>query len=631
MSAPLRAIQRLGAARSALAACALLAAGAAGEVRAADPLAATDATAPIEGAFDNTAVSLTEADAIFRTLHLLLAGKTAVMPSALNRSAGGVIVTLHTEAPPEVCFSGRPTLAAALGDAGEELGRRVARRADHERALRDGRLQVDIVTTRAAVEYKDRMALWKSLTPGADGLLLTAGGRTAAFTPSTIMYQWQSLDLVASLYVTQEREQPPAAFTAERFRAQSLIEEKAHGRVTPFARGIIPRESIQPSDAVESVARAGLWFMRTQQKDGAFFPRYTPALDLPPGERYSHLDHLRAMIALNMLYEVTGDDRFDAAFERALTHLQDAKLVRTEERYSWVALDGGDDITGTALLLSALCGRTLTHKGSTMTALMRQLGDTLTTMVSDDGRLYARLVNARHKLPPYQLRGEPHAEALAALMLLQRVSPAEKTQAAAGRIADVLSVIPEFRTLKAKDGKMPENTEPGRFVLTHSDHRTMSRVLEALADFDRQTRSEKHLPAIRDLVALLMNAQIAAARGQPTGSVGGVEETKDSPPETQTTGAYLSAVCAAYDYSMANRRQEQPLAGAALRAAVFLINMQHRSETMLRVARPEALAGAFRRAPDDVSVQTVVTAEAVRGLIRCVPVIAENVAPAARQ
>lgn len=614
--------------------CALPALWAGGMATAAPPAAPLAIEAPLlppasEPSADAIEVSPADAALIVKTLRAQLAGKTVTLPSTLDRPAGGVMISFHTDAPPEVCLSLRNTLSAALGDAGDALARRLARRPDYERTVRDGRLQIDVLYMRQPVKFEDRMAIWKSLTPSQDGLLVTWGGRTVGFTPVMVMSHWQALDLVASLFVTQERENPPGAFTAERFRSRSFIEERPNGRVSSFTRGIVPIESVRPGDAVEAVARAGLWFLRTQQKSGAFFPRYSPSLDVPAQERYNYEEHLRAMMALNMLYEVTGDERFDTAFDRAMTCLEQAKLIRTEERYTWVPLEENDDITGTALLLSALSGRALTHKGSTMTSLMRQLGDSLVLMVSEDGRMYQRIVNARHRLPPYQLRGTPHAEALAALTLLQRVSPAEKAQAAAARLADILSVIPEFKTLKTKDGKTPLETEPGRFVLTRSDNRTMARVLEALADYDRQTRSEQHLSAIRDLTIQLMSAQALAWRGQTPESQGGVRQEKDALPDALTTGECLAGICAAYDFSMSNRRQEQALAGSAVLGATFLINMQHRKESMLYLTHPEALAGAFRRSPDDLSVQTAITSEAVRGLIRSVPVIAENVKPPA--
>ncbi len=584
------------------------------------------ATAPAlpEPAPTAALLSPPETAEVVRTLRGLLSGTGTVIPPALNRAAAGVLLTFHSDAPPSVILSERTNLGSALGEAGEGLARRLAERPDRDKALREGRLQVDILLTREPVEFKDRATIWKSLSPGLDGLLVAAGGRTVGFAPFAVQAHWDASDQIQSLFASQERARFPAQFRAERFRAQSFIEAKPLGPVTPFTCGIVAVEALAPPEAVEAVARAGLWFLRTQQKDGAFFPRYTPSADLPPVERYSFADHLRAMIALNMFYEVTGDERFDAAFERALTRLKEANLIRTEDRLSWVALDGGDDATGTALLLSALCGQALTHRGATMSALMRQLAESLTLMTSDDGRLYARIVNARHRMPPYQLRGAPHAEALAALTLLQRVSPGDRTQDAAARLAGILAVVPEFKTLKAQDGKAPLETEPGRFVLTHSDTRTMARVLEALADYGRQTRTEKHLPAIRDLTAQLLNAQIHAARGRTPESIGGVGDAREPGPDTLTTGCLLAAVCAAYDFSMANRRQEEVLATSARRAALFLANMQYRPESLLSLRRPEALAGAFRRTPEDLSVQTPVTAEAVRGLIRAVPVLAEN-------
>jgi hypothetical protein len=585
--------------------------------------------APAEPAPEPAVVSADEAAAIVQSLRKQAAGLATAFPATLNRPGGGVILSFHSEPLQASCLSLRGNLASALGDAGEELARRMARLPDRAKALREGRLQLDFLLPREAIEFKDRITIWKGLAPGLDGLLTTSEGRTAGFAPAAVLRHWHALDLVLTLYRVQEGELPPPAFKAERFRTQSFIENAPGGRVVPFTRGIVALDALQPAEAIEAVARAGLWLLRTQQQNGSFFPRYSPSAEAPAAERYNYAEHLRAMFALTLLYEVTADPKFDDAFDRALAHLYEAKLIRTEDRYTWVPLEENDDITGTALLLSALCGRALTHPGPTVSALMRQLGESLTVLTSEDGRMYARILNARHRLPPYQLRGVPHAEALAALTLLLRISPGDKAQAAAERIADVISVVPEFKTLKTKDGKAPADMDPGRFVLTHSDARTMARVLEALADFDRQSRKEKHLPAVRDLAVQLMNSQAGAGRGLSAESVGGVPEGKDIPADTQTTGTYLAAIAAAYDFSMANRRQEEPLAMAARRAALYLANMQYRPESLLRLPRPEVLLGAFRRAPDDMTVQTFVTVECVRGLIRGVPVLAENLTPGA--
>jgi hypothetical protein len=170
--------------------------------------------------------------------------------------------------------------------------------------------------------------------------------------------------------------------------------------------------------------RTGRWFLRTQQEDGSFLPNYFPA-DEGSEPTYGVADHLRATVALALLYHHTKDQRFAAACDRALEYCYGPDFTNEDHQGRfWLSVNATDragraaeepsdltnlqngeipqgprpareEIAPSALLLTALCYRALDDATPTANGRMEGLGAYLARMIAPDGRLYASAERAR--------------------------------------------------------------------------------------------------------------------------------------------------------------------------------------------------------------------------------------------
>jgi hypothetical protein len=266
-----------------------------------------------------------------------------------------------------------------------------------------------------------------------------------------------------------------------------------------------------------------------------------------------------------------------------------------------------EEISPSALLLTALCYRALDDATPTADGRMNGLGMFLCEMVAPDGRLYASFTGAGQKSGPFSANGSTYAEALTALDLLQRVSPTKERREAAARMADLLATFPSDVRILADDV-------------------AMGRVAEALAAHYKLSRNEKHAQAVLKIAAALLGRQFAAQKAPFADYAGGFEEGL-LPPDMQDTAAGARGLAAAYDAASMLQRPAAQFATPVRSAALFLMNLQYRPENTFYLAQRDLLLGAFRRSPEDLGLHLGATAESVRALMAAFAVVAENAAP----
>ena len=528
------------------------------------------------------------------------------VPEALRRTgAPPVVFTLH-QVPAIYRQAAGATLAESAALAGKEFASLIAHLPDGARRLAQGRIQCDIVLAQKPLEQADPLQLLRELRPGIDGLGVTSGETTIWLTPLTLFANWRTQDPLKFAYGAQENSALPVTFTVRRFTPDAWVEEAPGGRALPVYRANVLTPSPAPEQTVKAVFHAGRWLLNTQQDDGSFLPRYDPTQEKEV-DRTTLVDHLRATITLTLLHQITHADEFEQARKKAVGYATAPERIKSDPAGLVYLPMETDDVSATALLLTALCVHALAQPDPSADAMMRRLGDYLCAMTAADGRLHARLDAARRNAPPYLVRGGPYAETLLALSLLQRVSPTERVSACAGRIANLLS-------------------KPSAEAQLRGDQRTTARMIEALGQYYRITRRQAELDALMEMAGKLMERQLLGARALYPDFDGGFAEVGLAP-DTFTTAMSACALSAAYEAAMLSRRDRARFSAPTRAAAHFLANMQYRAESSFFLARPEMALGAFRRSPEDLTIHTAAAAEAARALALATTVIVETVAP----
>ena len=627
------------------AAVAALALGAAPRMLCAQDQPAASATAqPETKPPAQPAVTVEEAAALIAIVrsHAMKEPAPPDVPAGLSApSQDPLIVTLYSAGRPVVRTAIGPSLGEAAGKTGDQLGIFLTRTANGSRSRWDV-VEVDVVVERKTLAETDRRRFIVQFDPGIQGLAFTAGGRTDYFTPIALFRNWgtlgaaRSADMVKAAYAAQESRDPPLPDKVEQIQTLGFVEKWPGGPVLPLYRGNV----LLPPPSAQEIERAmlltGRWFLQTQQQDGSFLPNYFPA-DEGSEPTYGVTDHLRATVALALLYHHTKDQRFAAACERAAEYCYSPDFVN-EDRLGrfWLSVNATDragrvveeasdqadlqngvfkrgnrpareEISPSALLLTALCYRALDDATPTADGRMNGLGMFLCEMVAPDGRLYASFTGAGEKSGPFSANGVTYGEALTALDLLQRVSPKTERREAAARMADLLATFPsDIRIL--------------------TDDIAMGRIAEALAAHYKLSRNEKHAQAVLKIAAALLGRQISAQKAAFADYAGGFQEGL-IPPDMQAAAAGAYGLAAAYDAASMLQRPAAQFAAPVRNAALFLMNMQYRPENTFYLAQRDLLLGAFRRSPEDLGLHLGATAESVRALMAAFAVVAENAAP----
>ena len=638
-------LRALNVAAAWLLAAAFFAASARGQVEPpAEPAASTTSQPAVKTAA-KPSVTVEEAAAliaIVRSRAMKEAMPMEVPASLRAPSQTPLIVTLYSAGRPVVRTVLGPCLNDAAETAGDQLGVFLSKKSDKVLSGWDV-VELDVVVERKEIPQRDRRRFIVLFDPGIQGLAYTAGGRTDYFTPIALFRNWPTLgasrsaDMVKAAYVAQESRPPPLPEEVEQIQTLAFVEKWPGGPVFPLYRGNVLLPVPPSAQEIErAMLRTGRWFLQTQQADGSFLPNYYPA-DQGSEPTYGVTDHLRAAVALALLYHHTQDRPFADACDRAMEYCY-APQFANEDRQGrfWLSVNATDragrsveepsdltdlqhgvlqrsnrlakeEISPSALLLTALCYRALDDATPTADGRMKSLGLYLCGRVAPDGRLYASSTGADEKAGPFSANGVTYAETLTALDLLQRVSPTKERREATALIADLLAAFP-----------------PDVRIL--ADDIAMGRIAAALAAHYKVSRSEKHARAVLKIADVLLSRQITAEKARFADYAGGFAEGK-IPPDMQAAAAGACGLAAAYDAASMLQRPVAHYPAPVQSAARFLMNMQYRPENTFYLAQRDLLLGAFRRSPEDLGLHLGATAESVEALMAAFGVVAENTAP----
>ena len=465
-------------------------------------------------------------------------------------------------------------------------------------------MEIVLPTRMEPAGLKDRAIALAGLEPGLAGLVCDLGERKVTFTPLTLLIHEQGIDALNDAFIAQESTEAPRRLNAQPFYAADFIEKEPRGEMLPLYRGNVLLPPPTPTQMVEAIAAGGFWFLRTQQENGSFVTGYVPTLDKSLPE-YDLGDHLRATTALLLLNQLFQKEELARAGDKALAYAMASDQLKREEGTGLLYLPlPADEVSGSALLLTALSIKALHADKPAATATMRQLAEYLCTMTSSSGRLYASLKGARQGKPPTIARGGIYADALIALTLLQRVSPTDRAGETARRLADTLAAEPED-------------------VQIRSDQRTLGRVVEGLAEYYKLSRQERYADKALQLCALLRRAQVAAKGAEYPDCAGGFPD-KGGVPYTFSSASSACGLAAAYEAALLSHRPREQFYEPLRAAAAFLINMQYRPENSFYLRRPQMAQGAFRRSPTDLNIYCGAAAEALRALMNATTVTVET-------
>jgi hypothetical protein len=514
-----------------------------------------------------------------------------------------VVLTLYSRGSPIQRAGTGPTLRDATREAADALLALMDVIPGGRERFDQSRLAIEIVLRREPLEDVSPMTLPGKLRPGLDGLAVVTEEKTVFLPPLLLLRHWHAMDVAGAAYAALESRPLPADARMEKIQTAAFIETSPGETALPLFRGNVLIDDISADKITQAVFRAGLGLLRTQDENGEFPAVWAPG-PVTPLSADPALDQLLALRALALLEQLSGDKRFREAADRTirnLTRLDPPRLVANE---GVLYVSGvSDDVTGSALLLTALCQRAMIEGFPVADRRMIMLGDFLVRMTGDNGRMVARLKDRPEGGAPRLVRGLPYAETLLALALLQRISPSPERAEVAAKIAGLLADPPP--DLSMRDGL-----------------RDIARTVEALGEYYKLTRSDHHAE-----IALRLADEMVSRQEKESGEfpdyAGGFAEA-DMPPATGTTAAVTAALASAYELRLLMRRPTGDLPEPIHRAAVFLINMQYRRENSFFLPEDSPAHGAFREGPVSLNARLADTAEAVRALIGATIVTAEN-------
>ena len=128
----------------------------------------------------------------------------------------------------------------------------------------------------------------------------------------------------------------------EQIQTLGFVEKWPGGPVLPLYRGNVLLPPPTAQEIERAMLRTGRWFLQTQQQDGSFLPNYFPA-DEGSEPTYGVADHLRATVALALLYHHTQDQRFAAACDRAMEYCYDPEFANEDRQGRfWLSVNATD-------------------------------------------------------------------------------------------------------------------------------------------------------------------------------------------------------------------------------------------------------------------------------------------------
>ena len=449
----------------------------------------------------------------------------------------------------------------------------------------------------------------QKLELGVDGCRCVVGEKAYYFTPTAILRHARSIDILQDVFKTQENMDAPDKMALYAIRTASFVEARPGNAALPVVRGNTLVAAPTPFDMADACFKGGQWLLRTQQENGAFLPAYFPAAARSdPRHVYDLTEHMRAALTLALLNRLTGDKRFLDAQEKALqfaaesltvNHRLGAAFLQTAYRDPKAARKPlseqaetlyRDEVLATALLLTTFCTDALRAETPTADRRMRYVGAYLCQLVDEDGRLHASLANAQAKKENRIMQGEPYAEALVALCMLERISPNSDVRAALLRLLKLMS---SFRSSAPPYGP---------------------RTIEAFAEAYALLKDPKLAAIAFELGALLVKAQVGPDQARYPDSLGAFREP-DTDPQTFTTAQAVRAVAAAYQAGLVARRSADDFKEPVRMGANFLINMQFRRDNSFCFSHHEVIMGGFRKGANDLTLNLGATAESISALM----------------
>jgi len=492
------------------------------------------------------------------------------------------------------------TLRAAAQEVGRNLGQHLAGLPEGSRLLQEGRLQFDLVLERIPINPRHRVLALQGLKPGCEGLACHWEEESLYFSPLEVLSNLHEADPVRTLFISRTSSIPPRRIAFERIATASFVEERPGGDAVPVIRGNVLETDRHASDLIAACCQAGLWLLRMQQEDGSFLPTYFPGEDRTDETEAAPLaDQMRAVLALTVMHRLTGDERFLRARDRAIAFARNS--LKTNERVSasWLGQGQKDDITATATLLTALCTHELAQATPTADNLMRSLGEYLCILTDEEGRLYTSLARALDDHPTRVVQGQPYADVLMALCLLEQTSPNQRVRRAIERLVGQMT---SFRSSAPPAGP---------------------RTIEALAEAYKVTPGKRLGDIVYELGGLLTQTQITPDKADLPDAIGGFAEP-GMIPQTDATAMATTALAVAYQMGWVVGKDPERFRQPVERAAGFLLNMQFREANSFYLSRHEVILGGFRKRADDLTLELGPGAEAIRALIAAATVLSET-------
>lgn len=225
---------------------------------------------------------------------------------------------------------------------GDDLAAAVARAADamaaHPavvgRAGIGGRIKIDRVVGAAPVlsDFGPIVAL--SVNPGLDGLRRVSGESRRTLLPDDLV-KGQRFGLAPLVPGIRELRLGLDAGSVlgrlgrsgdlERIRTEGWIEAADRVEVLPAVRGNVPPVDTGPDAWRRAAVDGGDFVLRQIRPDNRFHYQYFPLTDHhPKGDAYSVPRHAGTVYALALLYGLTGEARFRAGAEKAMSWLIEA-------------------------------------------------------------------------------------------------------------------------------------------------------------------------------------------------------------------------------------------------------------------------------------------------------------------
>jgi len=509
----------------------------------------------------------------------------------------------------------------------EECGRRLrgwlAKLPAGQEELQRGVLAIDVVTDERELAVKHRILVLKEIEIGLDGLACEVKGGVFYLTPTDVLGFAKEGDILEAAWLERRSTDAPLKPKMRKIRTRGFVEKAPGGGAEEVMWGNVIRPRPGPDAMLRGCYEGALWLLRTQQENGSFLPAYNPATeDAAPEASYSLEDHMRATLVIAELNCLTPDERFERARNRALRYAggflaEERRLqmlyLRSKQRVARglsrrrpgkmeVREEFRDEVTATALLLTTLCTAELKTERPTAGRMMKHLGEYLSALPDRKGRLYTSLASARVDGPQRIVKGEPYAEVLLALCMLQQVSPRERVGEKIGRM---LRLMTSFRANSPPIGP---------------------RTIEALTEAYKLKKDRRLGEVIVQLGKALAGTQLQEKELQCPLFRGGFKDPRVTP-QTSTVAQAVSGLAAAYEAARLLRLAPDAYRKATHDGAWFLLNMQYWKGNVFYLRHHRLILGAFRKGAGDLTLEVGETAEAMRALLGAATMIAELVPP----